>query len=132
MVAGGAVVGLIELFDDAERDWHRELEFLTSVAQLVAGLRSGEVTNAQLEAQVKASGFKLEDVLVVKLTVTEKTMNSVGVDALGLNAEHGVQTAKPLYEAKLNNEGRFESTVSYQDSRSSRALHELGHSILRG
>jgi hypothetical protein len=101
-------------------------------AQLVAGLRSGEVTNAQLEAQVKASGFKLEDVLVVKLTVTEKTMNSVGVDALGLNAEHGVQTAKSLYEAKLNNEGRFESTVSNQDSRSSRALHELGHSILRG
>jgi len=38
MVAGGAVVGLIELYDDAERDWHRELEFLTGVAQLVAGL----------------------------------------------------------------------------------------------
>lgn len=38
MVAGGAVVGLIELYDDAERDWHKDLEFLTSVAQLVAGL----------------------------------------------------------------------------------------------
>ncbi len=38
MIAGGVVVGLIELYDDAERDWHKELEFLTSVAQLVAGL----------------------------------------------------------------------------------------------
>ncbi len=38
MIAGGAVVGLIELYDDAERDWHKDLEFLTSVAQLVAGL----------------------------------------------------------------------------------------------
>ena len=38
IVAGGAVVGLIELYDDAERDWHKDLEFLTSVAQLVAGL----------------------------------------------------------------------------------------------
>ncbi len=38
LVAGGTVIGLIELYDDAERDWHGDLEFLTSVAQLAAGL----------------------------------------------------------------------------------------------
>jgi diguanylate cyclase (GGDEF)-like protein/excisionase family DNA binding protein len=38
IVAGGTVVGLIDLYDDAERDWSQDLEFLTSVAQLLAGL----------------------------------------------------------------------------------------------
>ena len=38
LVAGGAIVGLVDLYDDAERDWGLEVEFLTGVMQLVAGL----------------------------------------------------------------------------------------------
>jgi len=43
LVAGGALVGLIDLYDDAERDWNLEVEFLTSVMQLVAGLLDNAV-----------------------------------------------------------------------------------------
>src|SRR5450759_3489425 len=38
LVAGGTIVGLAELYDDAERDWELEVEYLTGVMQLVAGL----------------------------------------------------------------------------------------------
>ena len=38
LVAGGDLVGLVELYDDAERHWEPEIEFLTGVCQLVAGL----------------------------------------------------------------------------------------------
>ena len=38
LVAGGELVGLVDLYDDAERDWSPDLEFLTSVCQLVAGV----------------------------------------------------------------------------------------------
>jgi diguanylate cyclase (GGDEF)-like protein/excisionase family DNA binding protein len=38
LVAGGELVGLVDLYDDAERDWDAELEFLTGVCQLVAGV----------------------------------------------------------------------------------------------
>ena len=38
LVAGGELVGLVDLYDDAERDWSGDLEFLTSVCQLVAGV----------------------------------------------------------------------------------------------
>jgi len=38
MVAGGQVVGMIELYDDAERDWSEHVGFLTNVAQLLAGI----------------------------------------------------------------------------------------------
>jgi diguanylate cyclase (GGDEF)-like protein/excisionase family DNA binding protein len=38
LVAGGELVGLVDLYDDAEREWDTELEFLTSVCQLVAGV----------------------------------------------------------------------------------------------
>ena len=38
LVAGGELVGLVDLYDDAERDWTADLEFLTSVCQLVAGV----------------------------------------------------------------------------------------------
>src|SRR5665647_1820406 len=43
LVAGWALVGLIDLYDDAERDWNLEVEFLTSVMQLVAGLLDNAV-----------------------------------------------------------------------------------------
>ena len=38
LVAGGELVGLVDLYDDAERDWGADVEFLTSVCQLVAGV----------------------------------------------------------------------------------------------
>ena len=38
LVAGGELVGLVDLYDNAERDWSGDLEFLTSVCQLVAGV----------------------------------------------------------------------------------------------
>ncbi len=38
LVAGGELVGLVDLYDDAERDWSADIEFLTSVCQLVAGV----------------------------------------------------------------------------------------------
>ncbi len=38
LVTGGELVGLVGLYDDAERDWSSELEFVTSVCQLVAGV----------------------------------------------------------------------------------------------
>ncbi|MCX6372441.1 MAG: diguanylate cyclase [Actinobacteria bacterium] len=38
LVAGGAIVGLVDLYDDAERRWGPDVEFLTGVMQLVAGL----------------------------------------------------------------------------------------------
>jgi diguanylate cyclase (GGDEF)-like protein len=38
LVAGGELVGLVDLYDNAARDWSGDLEFLTSVCQLVAGV----------------------------------------------------------------------------------------------
>jgi diguanylate cyclase (GGDEF)-like protein/excisionase family DNA binding protein len=38
LVAGGEMVGLVDLYDDAERDWGSDLEFVTSACQLVAGV----------------------------------------------------------------------------------------------
>jgi excisionase family DNA binding protein len=49
LVAGGAIVGLVDLYDDAERDWDLEVEFLTGVAQLVAGLFDNAVLLSEAE-----------------------------------------------------------------------------------
>ena len=38
LVAAGDLVGLVDIYDDAERDWSTDLEFLTGVCQLVAGV----------------------------------------------------------------------------------------------
>ena len=38
LVAGGELVGLVDIYADAARDWEAELEFLTSMCQLVAGV----------------------------------------------------------------------------------------------
>jgi diguanylate cyclase (GGDEF)-like protein/excisionase family DNA binding protein len=38
LVAGGQLVGLVDIYDDAERDWSDELESLTGICQLVAGV----------------------------------------------------------------------------------------------
>jgi diguanylate cyclase (GGDEF)-like protein/excisionase family DNA binding protein len=38
LVAGGELVGLVDVYADTERDWKAELEFLTSMCQLVAGV----------------------------------------------------------------------------------------------
>ena len=38
LVAGGELVGLVDIYAGAARDWEAELEFLTSMCQLVAGV----------------------------------------------------------------------------------------------
>ena len=38
LVAGGELVGLVDIYHDDARDWEAELEFLTSICQLVAGV----------------------------------------------------------------------------------------------
>jgi diguanylate cyclase (GGDEF)-like protein/excisionase family DNA binding protein len=40
LVAGGELVGLVDVYATAERDWEAELGFLTSICQLVAGVFS--------------------------------------------------------------------------------------------
>jgi diguanylate cyclase (GGDEF)-like protein/excisionase family DNA binding protein len=57
LVAGGDLVGLVDLYDDAEREWDDELEFLTSVCQLVAGLLDSE---ALLEEANELARFRQE------------------------------------------------------------------------
>jgi len=42
LVAGGDIVGLLDLYDDAERDWEKDVEFLTGLCQMVAGLFDSE------------------------------------------------------------------------------------------
>jgi diguanylate cyclase (GGDEF)-like protein/excisionase family DNA binding protein len=49
LVSGGTLVGLVDLYDDAERDWGREVEFLTGVTQLVAGLFDNAVLLDEVE-----------------------------------------------------------------------------------
>ena len=41
LVAGGELVGLVDLYDDVERDWETDLEFLTSVCQIGASHLDG-------------------------------------------------------------------------------------------
>ena len=43
IVVGGEMVGLIELYDDAERDWGDEVDFLTNVSQHLAGIFANTV-----------------------------------------------------------------------------------------
>jgi diguanylate cyclase (GGDEF)-like protein/excisionase family DNA binding protein len=38
LIASGELVGLVDLYDDAERDWSDDLQFVTSACQLVAGV----------------------------------------------------------------------------------------------
>ena len=59
LVSSGTLVGLVELYDDAERDWGQEVEFLTGVTQLVAGL----FDNAVLLDEVDTRG-RLQQSLV--------------------------------------------------------------------
>src|SRR5450830_349803 len=51
LVAGGTIVGLAELYDDAERDWELEVEYLTGVMQLVAGLFENAVLLDEVETR---------------------------------------------------------------------------------
>jgi diguanylate cyclase (GGDEF)-like protein/excisionase family DNA binding protein len=49
LVAGGTIVGIVDIYDDAERDWSVEVPFLTSVAQLIAGLLDNAVLLGEAE-----------------------------------------------------------------------------------
>ncbi|HSL96050.1 MAG TPA: GAF domain-containing protein [Thermoleophilia bacterium] len=89
MIAGGAVVGLIELYDDAERDWHKELEFLTSVAQLVAGLfdnallvhevRQREALQHEL-VELAGALAAVDDIAAIAATAAEHLRRVTGVE----------------------------------------------------
>jgi diguanylate cyclase (GGDEF)-like protein/excisionase family DNA binding protein len=49
LVAAGAIVGLVDLYDKDERDWGLEVESLTSVMQLVAGVFDNAVLLTEAE-----------------------------------------------------------------------------------
>ena len=49
LVAGGRLVGIVELYDDAERDWRVHIPFLTGVLQPVAGLFDNAVLLREVE-----------------------------------------------------------------------------------
>jgi diguanylate cyclase (GGDEF)-like protein len=51
LVAGGAVVGLVDLYDEAARDWGLEVELLGGVTQLVAGVFDTAVLLSEAEAR---------------------------------------------------------------------------------
>ncbi len=60
LVAGGKLVGLLILYDDAERDWNAELEFLTSVCQLVAGVFDSTALLEEAEDRARYRGELIE------------------------------------------------------------------------
>jgi len=53
LVAGGTLVGLVDLYDDAERDWNLEVEFLTGVMQLVAGLFENALLLSEVQQRAR-------------------------------------------------------------------------------
>ena len=53
LVSGGTLVGLVDLYDDAERDWSLELDFLTGVTQLVAGLFDNAVLLDEVDKRAR-------------------------------------------------------------------------------
>ena len=55
LVAGGSIVGLVDIYDDAERDWTLEVEFLTGVMQLVAGVFDNAVLLSEVEEHEPAA-----------------------------------------------------------------------------
>ena len=61
LVSGGTLVGLVDLYDDAERDWSLELDFLTGLTQLVAGLFDNAVLLDEVDkrAQLQQSIVEL-------------------------------------------------------------------------
>jgi diguanylate cyclase (GGDEF)-like protein/excisionase family DNA binding protein len=60
LVAGGELVGLLMLYDDAERDWNAELEFLTSVCQLVAGVFDSTALLGEAEERARFRGVLID------------------------------------------------------------------------
>jgi len=53
LVSGGTLVGLVDLYDDAERDWGAELELLTGITQLVAGLFDNAVLLDEVDKRAR-------------------------------------------------------------------------------
>ncbi len=73
LVAGGKLVGLLILYDDAERDWNAELEFLTSVCQLVAGVFDSTALLEEAEDRARYRGELIE--LGADLATAESPMD---------------------------------------------------------
>jgi diguanylate cyclase (GGDEF)-like protein/excisionase family DNA binding protein len=81
LVAGGTLVGLVDLYDDAERDWNLEVEFLTGVMQLVAGL----FENALLLGEVQQRAHLQQELVELgRLLANANTPEAIAREA----AEH--------------------------------------------
>jgi diguanylate cyclase (GGDEF)-like protein/excisionase family DNA binding protein len=80
LVSAGTLVGLVDIYDDAERDWGREVEFLTGVTQLAAGL----FDNAVLLDEVKSRSGQQQR--LVELAASLSTGGPLG--DLALEAAH--------------------------------------------
>ncbi|MEI6724759.1 MAG: GAF domain-containing protein, partial [Actinomycetes bacterium] len=78
LVAGGSIVGLVDIYDDAERDWSVELEFLTGVMQIVAGV----FDNAGLMSEVQErSRLQHELLLLAGSLATLESLEALAADA---------------------------------------------------
>jgi diguanylate cyclase (GGDEF)-like protein/excisionase family DNA binding protein len=78
LVAGGSILGLVDIYDDAERDWTVELEFLTGVMQLVAGV----FDNAALMSEVQErSRQQHELVLLAGQLATAGSLDALAAEA---------------------------------------------------
>jgi len=79
LIAGGAIVGLVDLYDDAERDWGLEVEFLTGVMQLVAGLFDNAVLLSEAEDR---SRLQHELVELVGCLASAGSPQDIGLEAV--------------------------------------------------
>ena len=66
LVAGGRLVGLVDVYDDAERDWTVHIPFLTGVLQPVAGL----FDNALLLHEVEQHSRFQQDLVDLSLSLS--------------------------------------------------------------
>jgi diguanylate cyclase (GGDEF)-like protein len=78
LVASGSIVGLVDIYDDAERDWTLELEFLTGVMQLVAGVFDNAVLMSEVEEQ---SRLQHELVLLAGQLATAGSLEALAAEA---------------------------------------------------
>ena len=91
LVTGGELVGLIDLYDDAERDWSDDLEFVTGACQLVAGVFDSTALLDEareidrLRGELVALGADLaggEDLIDIAERAARRLHDVVGCDGL--------------------------------------------------
>lgn len=87
LVAGGELVGLVDIYDGAERDWGPELEILTGSCQLVAGV----FDSTALLGEAREIARLREEVVVLgaELAEAETTQDIAELAAARLRAATG-------------------------------------------